>query len=392
MVWKGTAQDCVDHMRRVHDIPPLVKVANLARWFPPRTVTRKQWYSMSRPAISGIAVDTLLFSRVGVPLFHRYRGFDRLGTHGAFRGTYMRRMHAFLEESDAASLRRRHRRCAQDIAALMSRTSLRDAEDRTPDVSSRPKVSRQSISRARRPTKLVAVACSLGVTGTVRPHRSEVNTVSVLMDLAPPNCDGVGDRPTKARRPWMVWTYLPASLDSVCPTDLIMSPSPCFNLDALSSDNAEESVGLHDILVTLLCGSENGHTPVNSDQVLSYEDLLAAAGSRDHRQVIRTRDLSPDVQIVDISQVGWDWDSRRSLCAGHPKDSPGKRMQRSAGVQTPATEVRARADTQRSTAAGPSPVVGTVDIPEVGRVETIQLSSPLRSGQLSPASPQTIAF
>ena len=30
-VWKGTAQDCVDHMRRAHDIPPLVKVANLAR-------------------------------------------------------------------------------------------------------------------------------------------------------------------------------------------------------------------------------------------------------------------------------------------------------------------------------------------------------------------------
>ena len=28
-VWKGTAQDCVDHMRRAHDIPPLVKAANL---------------------------------------------------------------------------------------------------------------------------------------------------------------------------------------------------------------------------------------------------------------------------------------------------------------------------------------------------------------------------
>ena len=57
-VWKGTAQDCVDHMRRAHDIPPLVKVANLARWFPPWTVTREQWSSMSSPAVSGIAVDT----------------------------------------------------------------------------------------------------------------------------------------------------------------------------------------------------------------------------------------------------------------------------------------------------------------------------------------------
>ena len=114
-VWKGTAQDCVDHMRRAHDIPPLVKAANLARWFPP-------WSSMSRPAVSGIAVDTLLFSRIVMPLFHRYRVINRAGTHGAFRGSYMRRMHAFLEESDAASLRRRHRRCARDIAAQMSRT------------------------------------------------------------------------------------------------------------------------------------------------------------------------------------------------------------------------------------------------------------------------------
>ena len=100
---------------------------------------------MSRPAISGIAVDTLLFSRIGVPLFHRYRQ----GTHGAFRGTYMRQMHVFPQESDAPTLRRRHRHCAWDIAARMSRTSLRNTEDRTPDVSSRPTVSRHSISRSR---------------------------------------------------------------------------------------------------------------------------------------------------------------------------------------------------------------------------------------------------
>ena len=129
MVWKGIAQDCVDHMRRVHDIPPLVKVANLARWFPPWTVSREQWSSMSRLAVSGIAVDTLLFSHIGVPLFHRYRFANRAGTHGAFRGSY-------LEESDVASLRRRHRRCARDIAARMSRTSILDTEDRTPYISS----------------------------------------------------------------------------------------------------------------------------------------------------------------------------------------------------------------------------------------------------------------
>ena len=139
---RGTAKDCVDHMRRAHDIPPSVKAANLPRWFPPWKVTREQWTSMSRQAVSGIAVDTLLLSRIGVPLFHRYRVVNRSGTHGAFHGSYIRRLHAFLEKSDAASLRRRHRRCARDIAARMLRTSIRDTEDRTPYVSSRPKIIR----------------------------------------------------------------------------------------------------------------------------------------------------------------------------------------------------------------------------------------------------------
>ena len=106
-------------------ISRLLLAANLARWFPPWTVTREQWTSMTWPAISGVAVDTLLFSRIGVPLFH------------------------------VTSLRRRHRRSAQDLVAWMSGTSLRDTEDRTADVSPRPKVTRRSVSGARRPPRPV---------------------------------------------------------------------------------------------------------------------------------------------------------------------------------------------------------------------------------------------
>ena len=235
-VWKGTAQDCVDQMRRAHDIPPLVKAANLARWFPPWTVTREQWSIMTRPAISGIAIDTLLFSHIGMLLFHQYRVFDRPGTHGAFRGTYMQRMHTFLEESDAASLRRRHRRCARDIAARMSRTFLRDTEDRTSEVSSRPRVSRRSGSRVRKSTKLAAVACSSVATRTVRPHRSEGRTIHALMDLALPKFADLGDRPVQLHRPWIVVTDSPVSPAPVCSTGLLRSRSPCLNLDALSLD------------------------------------------------------------------------------------------------------------------------------------------------------------
>ena len=111
-VWKGTAQDCIDHMRRVHDIPPLVKAANLACWFPPWTVSREQLSSMSRPAVSGIAVDTLLFSRIGVLLFHHYRVVNRAGTHGALRGAYMRWMMLFWKS------RMRHRYVGVIVDAL----------------------------------------------------------------------------------------------------------------------------------------------------------------------------------------------------------------------------------------------------------------------------------
>ena len=151
----------------------------------------------------------------------------------------------------------------------MSRTSILNAENRTPDVSSRPKVYRRPISQARGSTKLAAVACSSRAAGTVRPHRSEGNTICALMELALPKFDGLGDRPTQAHKPWIVSTDLPASSNPVCSTDLVRSPDPCL-------DDAEESVKPSDISVTLLCDSEDGHTPVNSDLVVSDEDLQTA--------------------------------------------------------------------------------------------------------------------
>ena len=91
-VWKGTAQDCIDHMRRTHTLPLSVKAANLAKYFPAWTVTRDQWSKMLMPCVSGVAIDTLLFSRVGSPLCHRYRLISRTGSHAAFRGMYLKLM------------------------------------------------------------------------------------------------------------------------------------------------------------------------------------------------------------------------------------------------------------------------------------------------------------
>ena len=254
----------------------------------PSVVTREQWHSMTKPIISGIAVDTLLFSRIGVPLFHLYRVFDRQGTHAAFRGTYMRQMHTFLEESEAASLRRRHRRRAQDIAAWLSQASPRRKEDKSMDVSSRPMVYRRSVSQARRPTASATAACSSTGEGAFRSRHTEGDLIQALMDLAFPKF-GVGIRSSPVRKTWMVSSDSPTSPDPTCTTDLARSPSPCLNLDTLSSDDAEESVIPRDISVTVLCSSEEDITPIGSDQVLSDVDLPAASDSRDRRQAQRTQ-------------------------------------------------------------------------------------------------------
>ena len=63
-VWRGTPQDCIDHMRKAHNIPAMVKASNLARWFPPWTVSCEQWTLIMRSSVSGIAVDS---ATIGVP-------------------------------------------------------------------------------------------------------------------------------------------------------------------------------------------------------------------------------------------------------------------------------------------------------------------------------------
>ena len=148
-----------------------------------------------------------------------------------------------------------------------------------------------------------AVTCSSVATGAVRPHCSEGSTIRALMDLALPKFADSGDRPVQPHRPWIVMTDSPASPAPVRSTGLCRSPSPCLNLDALTSDEDDESAGPGDISAAPICVSDDCHTPVNTDQVLSDEDLPAATGVEDRRQVMRIRDVSPDVQIVDPSQV-----------------------------------------------------------------------------------------
>ena len=81
-------------------------------------------------------------------------------------------------------------------------------------------------------------------------------------------------------RPWLVSTDSPASPAPVCLMAPLRSPSPCFNLDALSSD---DSAGPGDISAVPICISDDSSTPVNPDQVLSDNDLPPVVCPGDRR-------------------------------------------------------------------------------------------------------------
>ena len=95
-VWKGTPQDCMDHIRGVHDVPWEIKSASLEHLLPPWTVTRRVWSDSLTSHHSGILNDVLLFSDIHLSLVHHYRIHKRGLPHAAFRRNYLSQLHALL--------------------------------------------------------------------------------------------------------------------------------------------------------------------------------------------------------------------------------------------------------------------------------------------------------
>ena len=362
------------------------KAENWALWFPPWTVSREYWTNIMRSDISGIAVDTLLFSHIGVPLFHQYRVFSQSGTHAAFRGSYMQRIRTILEDSDAASLRTRHRRRAWEIAARMSRTSLQEAGDREPDSSSRPSTSRQSGPRGRKSTPAAAAAVPSVTSGSVRSHRSSQRSIPSLMDLALPK---FADPEGQLARPHLMWIVMTDSPESPAPIRLrapLRSPSPCLNLDILSSD---ESAGPGDISDVPICISDASNTPSNLTQVLSDDYLPTAGRTVDQQQDIRICDVPLEVQIVDLRiSVAPSAEQMVEQQLLVPSDD----SQWIIRVVDLPPEVRISDLPLGVGAVDLAPVVRAVDLPLVGFVKTVMPATPPDSALMSPSSPLVSAL
>ena len=95
-IWKGTPQDCMDHLRGVHDVPWEVKSASLEKYLPPWTVTRQVWSDSLNGQHSGILTDVLLFSDIHLSLVHHYRIHKRGLPHIAFQRNYLSQLRMLL--------------------------------------------------------------------------------------------------------------------------------------------------------------------------------------------------------------------------------------------------------------------------------------------------------
>ena len=249
--------------------------------FPPWTVTREQWRSVNRPSVSGIAVDTFLFSSIGVPLFHQYHVYDRQDSHVAFRGTYMYRMFDFLQEADAQAVRR------EDMSPGTSMKKKNRAA-RTPSC----KVRRTSVARVRGHGGVTPVAETRKVTvlGAGQDRFVDEDTVQTLMELALPrfhqtdkNSDGL--KPTGRPRPVMFnWPASPASdIDGIRG----LSSSPGINVEVLSSVRSDVDVTPIDYKITVLCDSDVPRAPEGGAQSSSDDGLSSGTGRGDRRSIFK---------------------------------------------------------------------------------------------------------
>ena len=260
-----------------------MKAGNLDRWFPPWTVTREQWHNMSRPSVSGIAIDTFLFSRIGMPLFHRYRVFDCLGAHPAFRGPYMTRLFDFLKEADAELIRRSHRRRAKEIAASMLKGASSSKEVSAATTSARRSVQRTPVSKIT--GREAGPSCIPTADGRPQLSASSIYRRSAeqvtVQALSLPRFTKLDDGMIPKTKPWPVAANLPASRMSAEDGNRTRTPSPCMDLDELSTDGSVTEVSPRDFKVTLLYDSEDSCTPVGSIVFSSDEDLPLSAGQED---------------------------------------------------------------------------------------------------------------
>ena len=117
------------------------------------------------------------------------------------------------------------------------------------------------------------------------------------MDLSLPRFSKLDDGVIPKTKPWPVTENPLASPTSTEDGNRTRTPSPCMDLDDISTDSSVGDASPQNFKVTLLYDSEDSDTPVGSIVFSSDEDVPLSSGQEDRRKV-RKRNSRP------VSQPG----------------------------------------------------------------------------------------
>ena len=110
---------------------------------------------------------------------------------------------------------------------------------------------------------------------------AEKDTVQALMNLPLPRFTKLDDGVIPKTKPWPVAENPPASPTSAEDGNRTRTPSPCMDLDEISTDCSVGDASPQDLKVTLLYDSEDSDTPVGSIVFSSDEDVPLSPGQED---------------------------------------------------------------------------------------------------------------
>ena len=112
------------------------------------------------------------------------------------------------------------------------------------------------------------------------------------MNLSLPRFSNLDNGRIPKTKPWPITENSLASPTSAEDGNRIRKPSPCMDLDEISTDGSATNASPRDFKVTRLYDSEDSCTPVGSIVFSSDEDLPLSDGQEDRRKV-RKRDTQP---------------------------------------------------------------------------------------------------
>ena len=204
----------------------------------------------------------------------------------------MPKLFMFLNESDSESIRRSHRRRAKEIAVSMSKMASVNKNIATETMVSRPAAQRTMVSKITgRDAGRPLIPLAGGQPGSSASHTDsrtrEEDTIQALMDLSLPRFARLEDGALPKSKLWPITEQPPSSPVSARNGNRTRTPSPCYQLDDISSGSSIGETSMNDYKLTLPTESTHSITPVGSIVFSSDDEVPLSSGQEDRRKVRR---------------------------------------------------------------------------------------------------------